>query len=163
MAKRSSSRDFRSLRALLPDEVFLVVSGKQSGPTDLVSENVWNGLMHLPDHVALTTSDHHGRQLAALHALWSDWLDAMGDDQDELFTGMLDAADCLQGNAFDALHGFYRSAVANLRTTIELVAIGALGNLAPNVFGNRQRWPSYLCQKSCSGEMTSPRPTTLCW
>lgn len=77
MAKRSSPGDFRSLRELLPDEVFLVVSGNRSGPTDLVPEEVWNGLMHLPDHVSLTTSDHHGKQLAVLYALWGDWLDLM--------------------------------------------------------------------------------------
>ena len=33
---------------------------------------------------------------------------------------------------FDSLHGYYRSAVANLRGAIELVAIGSLGNLTPN-------------------------------
>ena len=132
MAKRTPSRDFRSLRALLPDEVFLLVTGKRPAPTDLVSEDVWRGLMHLPDHVALTSSNHHGTQLAVLYALWGDWFDAMGDEQDELFVGMLDAADCLQASTFDALHGYYRSAVANLRGALELVAIGALGNLAPN-------------------------------
>ena len=132
MAKSAPSRDFRSLRALLPDEVFLLATGKPRGPTDLVSEDVWHGLMHLPDDVALTTSNHHGRQLAALHALWGDWFDAMGDRRDELSDGMLDAADCLQAGTFDALHGYYRSAVTNLRGALELVVIGALGNLAPN-------------------------------
>jgi hypothetical protein len=132
MARRARSRDFRSLRTLLPDEVFLLATRKRAGPTDLVSQEVWHGLMHLPDDVALTTSNHHGGQLAALYALWGDWFDAMGDEQDELFAGMLDAADCLQASAFDALHGYYRSAVTNLRGTIELVVIGALGNIAPN-------------------------------
>ena len=124
--------DFRATRALLPDEVFLVVNGPRAGPTDLVPENVWNGIMNLPDDVAMTTSNHHGAQLTALYSLWGGWIDAIGDKQDELYGGMLDAGDCFQSSAFESLHGFYRSAVSNLRSAIELVAIGVLGNLSPN-------------------------------
>jgi hypothetical protein len=83
--------------------------------------------MHLPDDVALTTSNHHGAQLGTLYSLWGDWVEAIGDKQDGLFAGMLDGADCFQASAFDSLHGFYRSALSNLRSAIELVAIGALG------------------------------------
>jgi hypothetical protein len=126
------SKDFRSNRALLPDGVFLLSDGKRPGPTDLVREEVWNGIMHLPDDVAITTSNHHGTQLAALYKLWGDWLTAIGDEQDALFAGMLDAADCFQSSTFDLLHGYYRSAVSNLRSALELVAIGTLGNLVPN-------------------------------
>jgi hypothetical protein len=132
MAKRRLFTDFRATRALLPDEAFALVSGKRPEPTDLVAEDVWNGIMHLPDDVAITTSSHHGSQLAALYSLWGDWLKAMGDEHDELFIGMLDAADCFQASTFDSLHGYYRSAMANLRSAVELVAIGSLGNLSPN-------------------------------
>lgn len=123
--------DFRTKRALLPDEVFLLVSGKRPGPTDLIAEDIWNGIVHLPDDVALTTSNHHGTQLATLYALWGDWLEAIGDKHDDLFAGMLDAADCFQASTFNSLHGYYRSALSNLRSALELVAIGALGNLSP--------------------------------
>ena len=65
--------------------------------------------------------------------LWGDWLKAMGDNhEEELFSAMLDASDCFQSSTFDSLHGYYRSALANLRSAFELVAIGTLGNLAPN-------------------------------
>jgi len=126
------SKDFRSIRTLLPDEVFLLSDGKRPGPTDLVSEEVWDGIMHLPDDVAITTSNHHGTQLAALYTLWGDWLRAIGRKEDALFASMLDAADCLQSSTFDFLHGYYRSAVSNLRSALELVAIGTLGNLVPD-------------------------------
>jgi hypothetical protein len=131
MPKRKSSKDFRSLRALLPDKVFAVLEGKRPGPTDLVRKRVWRGIMHLPDDVALTTSNHHGTQLATLYSLWGDWIEAIGDDEDALFSAMLDAVDCFQSSHFDALHGYYRSALSNLRGALELVPIGALGNLAP--------------------------------
>src|SRR5580692_8012910 len=115
MAKRATFTDFRTTRVLLPDEAFALVGGKRPGPTDLVSKDVWNGIMHLPDDVALTTSNHHGSQLAALHSLWGDWLDAHGCDyEEELFGAMLDATDCFQSSTFDALHGYYRSATSNL-------------------------------------------------
>jgi hypothetical protein len=131
MAKRATFTDFRTTRVLLPDEAFALVGGKRPGPTDLVAKDVWNGIMHLPDDVAITTSNHHGSQLAALYTLWGDWVEAMGNTHDELFTGMLDAADCFQASTFESLHGYYRSSLSNLRTAIELVAIGTLGNLSP--------------------------------
>jgi hypothetical protein len=87
MAKRMSVKDFRSVRALLPDEVFALIGGPRAAPTDPVSEDVWNSIMHLPDDVALTTSNHHGRQLGALHMLWEDWIGAYGDEHDEPLFG----------------------------------------------------------------------------
>jgi hypothetical protein len=133
MPKRPHISDFRASRTLMPDDAFLLSSGPRPGPTDLVSEEVWNGIMNLPDDVAITTSNHHGSQLAALQSLWGDWLEAMGDEpHDELFIGMLDAADCFRASTFDCLHGYYRSAIFNLRSAIELVAVGCLGNLSPN-------------------------------
>jgi hypothetical protein len=118
---------------LLPDEVFLLPNGSRPGPTDLVAEDIWHHIVYLPDDATLTTSNHHGSQLAALHSLWGGWLHAIGDDDDhdELFTCMLDAAACFQASTFDSLHGYYRSAITNLRSAIELVAIGSLGNRCP--------------------------------
>ena len=95
--------------------------------------------MHLPDDVALTTSGHHGKELDLLHTLWGDWIHIIGHDRDELSDAMLDAADCFQASAFDALHGFYRSSISNLRSVIDVVAVGTLGKLSPkdDAF---QRW-----------------------
>jgi len=87
--------------------------------------------MHLPDDVALTTSKHHGKQLRILYKLWGAWLEAIGEDQDALYGAMLDAVDCFQSSTFDALHGYYRSALSNLRAALDVVAIGTVGNLAP--------------------------------
>jgi hypothetical protein len=123
----------------MPDEVFLLASGPRPGPTDLVAEDVWNGIIHLPDDVAITTSNHHGSQLATLYLLWGDLLEAIGDEQDELFAGMLDAVDCFQASTFDSLHGYYRSALSNLRSALELAAIGSLGNLSP-LGGRNKTW-----------------------
>jgi hypothetical protein len=132
MNKPVRSTDFRATRTLLPDEAFALVSGLTPDPTDLVPDDIWSGIMHLPDDVAIRTSDHHGSQLGTLYSLWGDWLEALGDQHDELFARMLDAADCFQASTFESLHGYYRSALSNLRSAIELVAIGSLGNLTPD-------------------------------
>ena len=97
MAKRKPPKDFRAWRSLLPDEAFALINEEAYEPTDRVTEEVWNSIMHLPDDVALRTSDHHGTQLAALGRLWGDWIDSHGDDGDEeLFGAMVDATDCFQ-------------------------------------------------------------------
>ncbi len=139
MAKSLRPRDFRKRRAYLRPFVFALGPAVWPEPTDPVAKDTWAEILHLADHVALITSDHHGSHLARLCTLWGDWIEAMSDDHDALFSCMLDAVDCLQGSAFDALHGYYRSAIANLHAALELVAIGALGNLSP-ADADYRRW-----------------------
>ena len=132
MAKKQHLIDFRTTRKPLPDKAYAIVSGCRPDPTDLVSERVWDGIMHLPDDVALMTSSHHGHQLNRLYTLWGDWIEVSARKDDELLLGMLDAADCFQASTFELVHGYYRSAAANLRSAIEVLAIGVLGNLQSN-------------------------------
>jgi hypothetical protein len=169
MPKRIGPTDFRAKRTLLPDEAFLLVSGKRPGPTDRIREEVWNGIMNLPDDVSLTTSNHHGAQLETLYSLWGNWIEAIGDERkDELFDGMLDGADCLQACTFDSLHGYYRSAVSNLRSALEVVAIGSLGNLLPND-SDYLRWrehhmgslPFKSCMRKLRGVTDGPVRTSV--
>jgi hypothetical protein len=49
-----------------------------------------------------------------------------------MFGCLLEANDCFQSATFNFLHGFYRTALAELRTALELVTIGAYGNLHPS-------------------------------
>src|SRR5208283_5222194 len=86
--------DFRTRRVRLAPSVFLLPEGQKRWPrpSDLVSRRVWNGIMHLEDHVALMTSEHHGTELALLYTLWADWIQVFEyDDRDELTDAMLDA------------------------------------------------------------------------
>ncbi len=53
------------------------------------------------------------------------------DDRDELTDAMYDASDCFQASVFDALHGFYRSSLSNLRSVIDIIGVGTLGKLSP--------------------------------
>jgi hypothetical protein len=83
-----------------------------------------------------------------LYSLWSDWVVATGDPEkpDELFNCMLDAADAFQCTNFLFLHGYYRAALAELRVALELVIIGAYGNLKPDD-------PDYLLWKTSGSEL----------
>ena len=66
-------------------------------------------------------------RLRLMRQLWGDWLEAIGDpdNSDEMFNCLLEAADCFQGATFNFLHGYYRTALSELRTALELVIIGA--------------------------------------
>jgi hypothetical protein len=59
---------------------------------------------------------------------------------------MLDAADALQCANFLFLHGYYRAAFAELRVALELVMIGAYGNLNPDD-------PKYVAWKTNGSEL----------
>jgi hypothetical protein len=63
---------------------------------------------------------------------------------------MLDTADCFQCANFNFLHGFYRAALAELRTAMELLAIGAYGHL------NRTD-KDYLAWKAGTGDLNFVR------
>lgn len=125
--------DFRALRHKLDPNDFALSDGRDPPTSDLVDEEVWAGITHLPDDVAIRTSDHNGVRLTLLYSLWGDWISATGDDTepDELFAAMLDAADAFQCATFLYLHGYYRAAMSELRVALEQVIMGTFGNLWP--------------------------------
>ena len=134
MAKKLPLSDFRAVRWKLEPSDFAISEGQDIAPTHLIDRKTWTGLTHLSDDVAIRTSDHNGHRFALLYGLWSDWIIATGDPKraDELFNCMLDAGDALQCTNFLLLHGYYRAAMAELRVALELVMIGAYGNLKPD-------------------------------
>jgi hypothetical protein len=78
------------------------------------------------------TSEHHGTELGLLYTLSADWIRVFEyDDRDELTDAMLDARACFLASEFDSLHGFYRSSISNLRSVIDVIAVGTLGKLSP--------------------------------
>jgi len=133
MAKKLALSDFRAVRYKLEAHEFAISERQDIAPTDLIDEEVWHGITRLPDDVAIRTSDHQGSRLALLYILWRDWITAIGDvdKPDELFHCLAEAADAFQCVNFLFLHGFYRAAVSELRTALELVLIGSYGNLRP--------------------------------
>jgi hypothetical protein len=133
MVKKLPLTDFRAVRRMLEPHEFAVSEGQDVVPSDLVEQEVWDGIMHLPEDVSIRTSDHNGTRLELLHGLWRDWVGAIGHPQrpDEIYNCMLDAADCFKCANFNFLHGYYRAALAELRVAFELVMIGTFGSLKP--------------------------------
>lgn len=153
MPKELPLADFRAVRSKLEPDDFALSDGEDDpAPSDLIEKDVWQGMIHLPADVSIRISDHHGTRLKLLYSLWGDWVEAVGepDKPDEIFNCMLDAADCFQCANFNLLHGFYRAALAELRTALELLTIGAYGQLNPTD-------AEYLAWKAGTGELTFGR------
>lgn len=134
MSQKLPLSDFRAVRYKLePEDFALREESEDIAPTDLVDRETWAGITHLPDDVAIRTSDHNGLRLRLLYILWGDWVEAIGGlgVSEELYGCMLDAADAFQCTNFLLLHGYYRAAMAELRVALELVMIGAYGQLKP--------------------------------
>jgi hypothetical protein len=164
LATKRAQPDFRMRRVRLAPSVFALPDGQKRWPrpSDLVSRKVWRGMMHLPDHVALTTSEHHGTALTLQYTLWADWNCVFEyDDRDQLTDAMLDAGDCFQACEFDAVHGFYRSSRSNLRSAIDVVAAGVLGKLSPEDEAY-QRWTEGRSGSSLNFMNLRPRLSKLC-
>jgi hypothetical protein len=148
MTKKLPLADFRAVRHKLEPHEFALCEGQDIAPTQLIDEKTWAGVTHLPDDVAIHISDHNRHRLKLLYSLWADWITATGDPEkpDELFNCMLDAGDAFQCTNFLFLHGYYRAAMAELRVALELVMIGAYGNLKPND-------PDYIVWKTSGSEL----------
>lgn len=151
MTKKLPLADFRAVRSVLEPHEF-ASGGQAAPPSDLVDREVWNGIMHLPEDVSITTSDHNGIRLRLMYSLWCDWVETIGNPQepDEIFDNLLSAGECFQCSTFNFLHGYYRAAIAELRTALELVMIGTYGSLYPND-------KDYVAWKAGDGDLTFGR------
>jgi len=148
MSKKLPLTDFRAVGSKLESHEFAISEGQDAPPSDLVEQEVWDGILHLPEDVSIRISDHNGTRLKLLHSLWADWVTAVGDPgkPDEIYNCMLDAADCFQCGNFNFLHGYYRAAIAELRVALELMMIGVYGSLNPTD-------AKYLAWKKGAGQL----------
>ena len=125
MAKRSYQvRDFRSHRRLLsPDSFALGGDLPNSPPIDRISKKAWRTLMSLPDDVSIRTSNDHGALIEELEKMHWALLEITEPPLDRLKEVLLDIQDDLGAANVSALQGFYRQAIASLRTALELSVI----------------------------------------
>jgi len=132
MSKKMPLGDFRAVRMVLePDDFAPGGDEPDPPPSDLIPEDTWNGIMTLPDDVAIRTSDHNGQILGEIYWLWGKWIEATGESPDDpMFAPMLDACDDLQSSTFCALHGYYRAGFSGLRNVLEVMTIGTCGSLS---------------------------------
>lgn len=152
MAKKLPITDFRAVRNKLEPHEFAISNRQDVPPSDLIEREIWEGIVVLPEDVSIRISDHNGIRLKLLYSLWSDWIETIGHPEkpDEVHGCMLDITDCFQCMNFNFLHGFYRAALAELRTALELMMIGVYGTLNPS---NKD----YRAWKTGSGELNFGR------
>ena len=98
--------DFRSKRRKLPSYVFLG-GRKRIPPSDLISKETWDQIMHLADDVVLMTSEHYGSIIKTLreaaHAVTEIGLFIMdADPESPLDYYTADARDELDASLFNA-------------------------------------------------------------
>jgi hypothetical protein len=53
MAKKLDPSDFRAARWTLEPHEFAISEGMDAPPSDLIDQETWDGITHLPDDVAI--------------------------------------------------------------------------------------------------------------
>lgn len=119
MVSKLDSNDFRAHRKILePSDFALGSNDPDPPPTDMIPEEAWNGIMTLPDDVAIRTTGYQGSRVSLLYDLWTGWVGVLSH-QGILADAMLDSADDLAAAQFNLIHGFYRQSIASLRNALE--------------------------------------------
>jgi hypothetical protein len=120
--------DFRRERIWLAPSAFALSDGDDPPISDLVSEEVWDNLLHLPDDVAIRTTNWIGSKVGLLHEVSMQWLRATPVDPDGAPYApepAFLAAEEFEALEFAALHGYYRQALGCLRNALETMTHAA--------------------------------------
>ncbi|KVC95997.1 hypothetical protein WI78_18390 [Burkholderia ubonensis] len=115
--------DFRARRKVLEPDDFASSDGEPDPPpSDLISEEAWDGIMTLPCDVAIRTTSHLGEWVELLHDLWAGWVESF-PRRSIIADAMLDCADDFSAALFNLLHGFYKQAIGALRNALEATVL----------------------------------------
>jgi hypothetical protein len=153
MAKPLPAEDFRAVRIVLePSDFALGSELPDPPPRDLISKQVWNHIVGLPDDVAIRTSNEFGRILRDASEFQSELINVSLALQDLLPRSgakvedspichvLLDAGDEISASIYNSLTGYYRVAFSTLRNVVENLAIG----LHLEHSGEQHRFQSWL-------------------
>lgn len=125
MVCRLEDGDFRAHRKVLEPDDFALSDGKSDQPpTDLISADAWDGIMTLPDDVAIRTTNHEGSRVSLLHELWEGWISVLPEGG-VLSEAALDVSDDLAASTFNIVHGYYKQAIATLRSALETMMLAS--------------------------------------
>lgn len=128
--------DFRARRKILePDDFALSDGAPDPSPTDLISEAAWDGIMTLPDDVAIRTTSHQGERIGLLHELWAGWIEVI-PRRSIVADAMIYVADDFAAAIFNLVHGFYKQAINSLRSALEVTVLASDCALSQSL----QRW-----------------------
>lgn len=144
MVRHLDASDFRAHRKVLDPDDFALTDGEPDPPpSDLVSEEVWDGIMTLPDDVAIRTTSHLGEWVELLHELWEGWIDSLprrsNPRRSIIADAMLDCADDFSAALFNLVHGYYKQAISALRNSLETTVVACESSLS----GSVDRWHAW--------------------
>ncbi len=143
MVRKLSAADFRARRMVLePDDFALNDGSPEPVLTDLVEEKVWHGIMDIADDVAIRTTSHQGSRIGLLYELWGGWLKAV-PEKSMVGYAMLDCSDDFAASILSLLHGFYKQAIATLRSALETMVLAC----ACQVTGDTAGWEDWEAGK----------------
>jgi hypothetical protein len=133
-------KDFRSRRLVLePNDFGLGETEPEPEPTDLISEDAWNGIMTLAGDVAIRTTSHQGERIELLYDLWSGWVHELPSGS-MVAHAMLDSSDDFAAALFNLTHGYYKQALFSLRSALEIMTMACPCELS----ANSDRWDAWL-------------------
>lgn len=139
MVRPLDPSDFRAHRKILEPDDFALCDGETDpSPTDLISEVAWDGIMTLPDDVAVRTTSYQGERIELLYDLWAGWIESM-PRRSIVADAMLDSADDLSAAVFNLVHGFYNQAISSLRSALETTALACECSLTQSP----KRWEAW--------------------
>jgi hypothetical protein len=153
MAKPLPTEDFRAARIVLePSDFALGSELPDSPPRDLISKEIWNHIVGLPNDVAIRTSNEFGSILKDLSDFQSELICVSLAVQDLVTQSgskvedspichvLMAATDELAASIYNSLTGYYRVAFSTLRNVVENVTIG----LHLELSGDQHRFQSWL-------------------
>jgi hypothetical protein len=117
--------DFRGRRHVMDQEDFAYAPDPLPPPTDLISHDAWQSITLYPCDVSICTSSYQGSLVHQIDELWGLWIQATPTEDKLWRVPLLDAADEFQAATFNLLHGFYRQAIACLRSALETAAVAS--------------------------------------
>jgi len=124
MPKFLTASDFRARRRVLLKSDFALTEGRSPRPSDKIDKATWNHIVILPDDVAITTTNHHGRAIKQISDLAHEWVLHCNETDQIMFPVMMDAHDEFDAALYAAITGYYRLANSAMRSALELVTIG---------------------------------------
>ena len=121
--------DFRRTRQFLAPQVFAMGGDlPDPPPTELVTRERWEHVIHLADDVALRSSSYSGATITRMSELSYAWLRSFPEDASNapfMHEVALGSFEEFEATTFVALHGFYRQALGSLRNAVELMTHAA--------------------------------------
>ncbi|WEY41539.1 hypothetical protein [Paraburkholderia sp. SUR17] len=153
MVRQLDSDDFRARRKVLESDDFASTDGEPDPPpSDLISEEAWDGIMTLPDDVAIRTTSHLGEWVALLYHLWGGWVESF-PRRSIIVDAMLDCADDFSAALFNLVHGYYKQAIGALRNALETTVLACECSLS----GSADTWHAWQSGEEIAFRKTLPK------